>query len=306
MKKTIISTAVAVTMLLAGSARAATPAASCESGKNKEAGKYVACRQKAESKFAVRGDAAARALALELCGAKYDLSWPTIESAAGGTCPSTGDQAAIQQYLDTASADVASALSGEPLSGQAHRLKTGQTQCWSGFSSAPIPCAGSGRDGEHQKGLDRLYADNGDGTITDVKTGLMWEKLADDGSIHDAENNFTWGDAYAYKVAGLNAIAFAGYTDWRLPNVNELQSLLDYAAGYPAVSPALQTGCVPGCTVLTCSCAWKIGYTHGIFWTSTTFQSAPFYVWTVAVYDGSIGYTARNEVRHVRAVRGGS
>jgi hypothetical protein len=300
-------TATAVTLLLAGTARAASPAQSCESRKNAEAGKYFKCLQKAEAKLALTSGEAGYALAVQKCSARYRASWPRIESNAGGTCPSTGDQTAIAQYLDTASGDVATALAGEPLAGSGHRLKTGQTACFSGFNSNPISCPGSGRDGEFQRGLDRNYVDNGDGTITDVRTGLMWEKLSDDGSIHDTDNNYSWGDAYAYKIAGLNAIGFAGYTDWRLPNVNELQSLLNYGvAGYPAVSPALQAGCVPGCSVLTCSCSWRVGYTHGIFWTSSTYQSAPFYLWTVAVYDGSVGYEARNEVRHARAVRGGS
>jgi hypothetical protein len=43
--------------------------------------------------------------------------------------------------------------------------------------------------------LTRAYVDNGDGTITDSKTGLMWEKLSDDGSIHDWDATYTWADA---------------------------------------------------------------------------------------------------------------
>jgi hypothetical protein len=304
MTKTLCSAA-AVTMLLAATALAATPAQNCESRKNEEAGRYLKCRQKAEAKLALRSNRDVFTLDLQKCASRYGTSWPRIEGNAGGACPSTGDQTAIQQYLDIASGDVASALAGDPLAGQGHRLKTGQTSCW-GESAVPTPCPGSGRDGEHQKGLDRNYVDNGDGTITDVRTGLMWEKLSDDGSIHDIDNDYTWGDAYSYKLAGLNAIAFAGYTDWRLPNVNELQTLLNYGVNQPTVSPAFQAGCVPGCSVLTCSCAWRVGYTHGIFWTSSTYQSAPFYLWTVGVSDGSIGYEGRNEVRHARAVRGGS
>ena len=113
-----------------------------------------------------------------------------------------------------------------------------------------IPCAGTGQDGELQKGLARAYVDNGDGTITDTKTGLMWEKLSDDGSIHDKDTTYTWANAFAVKVATLNGGGgFAGYTDWRVPNVNELQSLVNYGAVNPAVSPAFNTGCAPACTV---------------------------------------------------------
>jgi len=300
-----LCTAAAVTLLLAGTALAGTPAQDCEARKNKEAGKYLKCRHKAEARLALGGTQSAADVALQKCADKYAANWLKIESKARGACPSRDDVAAVRQYLDTASTDVAAALSGEALTRDGHRLKTGQTLCWTGFSSTPIPCSGTGKDGELQKGLDRLYVDNGDGTISDVKTGLMWEKLSDDGSVHDQENDYTWAEAVGYKIAALNAIAFAGYTDWRLPNVNEVQSLLHYGVTYPAIAPAFQTGCVAGCTVLTCSCAWKIGYTHGVFWTSTTLQQAPFHVWTVGVYDGHISYTARSERRHVRAVRGG-
>ena len=55
-------------------------------------------------------------------------------------------------------------------------LKTGQTQCWDS-AGTEIVCAGTGQDGEFQKGTAQSYADNGDGTITDRATGLVWERL---------------------------------------------------------------------------------------------------------------------------------
>ncbi|HEY8514624.1 MAG TPA: DUF1566 domain-containing protein [Candidatus Binatia bacterium] len=70
------------------------------------------------------------------------------------------------------------------------------------------------------------FVDNGDGTITDARTGLMWEKLSDDDSIHDRDNLFTHADATAVKIATLNASHFAGYDDWRLPTVRELMTLV--------------------------------------------------------------------------------
>ena len=45
-----------------------------------------------------------------------------------------------------------------------------------------IPCAGTGQDGDIQAGATLSYTDNGDGTITDNNTGLMWEKKSDDGT----------------------------------------------------------------------------------------------------------------------------
>jgi hypothetical protein len=61
------------------------------------------------------------------------------------------------------------------------------------------------------------FVDNGDGTISDLATGLMWQQ-ADDGTARD------WEDALAYA----EGLELAGYDDWRLPNVKELQSIVDY------------------------------------------------------------------------------
>ena len=63
-------------------------------------------------------------------------------------------------------------------------LKTAQTTCWT-EDAAVIDCAGTGQDGELRRGEPRSYQDNGDGTIRDKRTALTWEKLSDDGSIHD-------------------------------------------------------------------------------------------------------------------------
>ena len=61
-------------------------------------------------------------------------------------------------------------------------------------------------------------------------------------------------------VATLNSTTFAGYTDWRLPNVQELQSIIDYETFNPSVDPMFNTGCVPACTVTTCSCTVGSSY----------------------------------------------
>lgn len=72
----------------------------------------------------------------------------------------------------------------------------------------------------------------------------MWEKLSDDDSIHDVDTTHNWTAAVTTKVAGLNSATFAGYSDWRLPNVNELQSLNNYGAVGPSVHAAFNTTCV--------------------------------------------------------------
>jgi hypothetical protein len=102
---------------------------------------------------------------------------------------------------------------------------TGQTTCWDGNGTV-ISCLGTGQDGEIQAGAALAYIDNGDGTISDLNTRLMWEKLSSDGSIHDSADTYTWDAAFAVKVAALNSTTFAGHADWRLPNIKELQSIV--------------------------------------------------------------------------------
>jgi hypothetical protein len=177
---------------------------------------------------------------------------------------------------------------------------TGQTTCWNS-SGVVIPCAGTGHDGEVQAGATLAYLDNGDGTITDSNTGLMWEKKSDDGSINDWDNTYSWDNAFAVHVATLNGGAgFADHKDWRVPNVKELQSIVNYQNVYPAVSPAFNTGCAPGCTVLTCSCT-----VSGYYWSSSTYAYYPGSAWYVYFHDGDVHALNESGNYYVRAVRAG-
>src|SRR2546429_1619695 len=99
-------------------------------------------------------------------------------------------------------------------------LATGQTTCWDSNGNV-IPCTGTGQDGELRKGAPLAYVDNGDGTVTDVNTGLMWEKLSHDGTVHDDHNTYTRATAFGH-VATLHGISFAAHNDWRLPHVRQL------------------------------------------------------------------------------------
>jgi uncharacterized protein DUF1566 len=178
---------------------------------------------------------------------------------------------------------------------------TGQTTCWD-TGGTLVPCAGTGHDGEVQAGAPLAYTDNGDGTITDDVTGLTWEKKSDDGSVHDKDTLYNWTNAYAVHLAALNGGGgFAGHTDWRLPNVKELQTIVHYDNVNPSVATAFNTGCVTNCTVLTCSCT-----TSAFYWTSTTSSSFPTYAWYVNFASGSVLNDAKTTGRFVRAVRGGS
>ena len=183
---------------------------------------------------------------------------------------------------------------------------TGQTTCWDSSRNV-IPCAGTGQDGELRKGAPLAYVDNGNGTVTDLNTGLVWEKLSDDGTVHDKDNLYTWANAFTAHVAALNFTSFAGYNDWRLPNVRELQSIVNYQNVNPAVSSAsaFNTNCAPGCPATTCSCT-----ASGDYWSSTSSVSDPWNAWYVRFSYGRVDAFGRSEGKSgaasVRAVRGAS
>jgi hypothetical protein len=178
-------------------------------------------------------------------------------------------------------------------------VRTGETTCWNSAGTV-IGCAGTGQDGELRRGEPRAYLDNGNGTISDRRTALMWEKLSDDGSIHDKDNSYTWDNAFG-KIDDLNAAAFAGHTDWRLPNVFELRTIVNLAVSPPTVSSVFNDNCGPGCTVTTCSCTNSTP-----FWSSSTLAIDPTYAWLVFFDNGSEGWGVKITPLAVRAVRGGS
>jgi len=179
--------------------------------------------------------------------------------------------------------------------------KTGQTITY-----------GPGSDGALQRGLSPMFNDLGNGVIKDQRTGLFWEKKSRDGSIHDQDQKYSWGqDLDPYSMDGTmvtvflaslnNPPCFGGFCDWRIPNRKELETLLNFGTFSPATFGEFDTGCLPGCSVTTCSCT-RSGY----YWTSTTNQLYPNNAWVVYFSTGSANYAYKTYNGSVRAVRGGS
>ena len=276
-----------------------TPAEKCEAAKLSAAGKYGACRLGAEKKAVLAGTAAD----YTKCDTKYMAAWDKAETKYGGACPTSGDQGPVQTAITDDTGDLRSHLDGGPLEGGAQPLQTGQTQCDQGAGTlGACPGSPTGQDGALFNGAARQYVDNSDGTVTDTKTGLTWEKLSQDGSIHDYTNTYAWHSAFTTKIAALNAgSGFAGHTDWRLPNVNALQSIVNYATSNPAVDAVFNTSCAASCTVTTCSCTQS-----DLYWSSTTSQYVPSSAWHVFFLRGYMVYSGKGGMLYVRAVRGGS
>lgn len=293
------------TIGLTSRATAAPSAAQrCEAAKNTAAGKYSACLQTAEAKYVLSSDAAKRAQTMAACQTKLQQAWAKAEARAAvadADCPSSGDVASVQSAVDAYSGVLADSLGGggSPMLPPARPLKTGSVQCAS-LSGQTIPCAGTGQDAEFQAGVARSYRVIGY-TVHDDSTGLEWEKLSDDGSIHDRDNVYSYVGALA-KVADLNSSLYAGHDDWRLPNRFELETLLDHGAAAPSVSPQLNQ-CFPGCTQLICSCT-----ASGYYWTSTLFEFLPV---TAVIVDFQVSLIQADftydslKTHYVRAVRGG-
>jgi hypothetical protein len=200
------------------------------------------------------------------------------------------------------------AVRGGPLSA------TGQVTSYAALTAkASGQMADVRDDGRVRAGRPPAFRDNGDGTITDLATGLMWEKKCDGcGGLHDFALDLRWsgnGDEmtvwdWQSKVNREASSGFAGHSDWRIPNVKELQTIVDYERFNPAVTRTFDGDrCGLGCTDIrtaACSCTAMSAY-----WTSTTFAGRPADAVVVAFHLGLIETRAKSAFARVRAVRGG-
>jgi hypothetical protein len=253
---------VAVLLCSLDTAGAAEPADSCESRKLQAAAKGALCLLKEHAKSAL-----GRTPFFARCSANLGNLFTRAEAAAGpGTCPTESDADAIAARIDAAAEGLAGTLSGV------------------------------------------RFLDNGDGTVTDTQTGLMWEKKAEqDGfananDVHDADNTYTWTAAMSDWLSQLNGRTnvvapktpgLAGYSDWRLPNVDELESINEFSNADPSCSPG---PCVDP----------TFGPTAAYFyWTSTGDANFPSAAWYTYFGGGGSGTVPKDRLFHVRAVRGG-
>jgi hypothetical protein len=115
-------------------------------------------------------------------------------------------------------------------------VDTGQTNCYDATSEISAPSSGEafyGQDAQFEGALPS-YQDNGDGTVTDLNTGLMWQQNLLDEKV-----------TYSEAQALAENFTLAGYDDWRLPTIKELYSLILFSGTDPIAEATDITGLVP-------------------------------------------------------------
>jgi hypothetical protein len=173
--------------------------------------------------------------------------------------------------------------------------RTGQVGCYDA-NGIVVDCAGTGQDGETQAGVawpSPRFSDNGDGTVSDNLTGLVWLKdanctdasggIARGDGLLDWPSALTWSNNLSGGKCGLSDNSARG--DWRLPNINELRSLVDYSRHDPDL-PA-------GHPFSNVRSIW--------YWSSTSNPVFTAGAFTVGMSRGSIHVTGK-----VRPATGGS
>jgi len=136
--------------------------------------------------------------------------------------------------------------------------------------------------GETMQPADR-FVDNMDGTVSDTLNCLQWQQPAADTTGDGFPDTMNWQAAIDYA----NSLSLAGHDDWRLPNIYELLSILDYSQYRPAMDEAVFPQTEPY-----------------YFWSSTVYPDSTNKSWTVYFSNGYDSGRLQNYPSYVRAVRG--
>ncbi|KJU84109.1 secreted protein containing DUF1566 [Candidatus Magnetobacterium bavaricum] len=178
-------------------------------------------------------------------------------------------------------------------SGSSTIWQTGQTICYDA-SGITINCTGTGQDGELQKGVawpNPRFTNNGNLTVTDNLTGLLWMKYADTPTMGGCTGGIKYWQPTLDYVLCLNAANYLGYSDWRLPNIKELFSLIDHAMYNPPVPSGH-----PFTNVQS----------SNLYWSSTSYAGPASNAWSVGMAAGNIAIDVKsNNLYYALPVRTG-
>jgi len=122
------------------------------------------------------------------------------------------------------------------------------------------------------------FTNNGDGTIKDNYTGLMWQKMS-------STSPMNWEAALAYS----KTVTLSGKSDWRLPNIKELQSLNDVSRVKPSINKTFFPNII----------------TSAFYWSSTSQYKTPAIAWDFNTDYGVVTYDDKSASKYVILVRGG-
>lgn len=159
------------------------------------------------------------------------------------------------------------------------------------------------------------FEDNGNGTMTDHLSGLVWEKKGANGGIHDLNTFYRWstnqamppvenGSAFTSFLSTLNSSQFGGSSGWRIPTFAELQTIGPASREIPCpldgqcVPEGFDQSCTPGCTELTCNCI------PAYLWSRTRTSTASEPMWRIDS-NGIVEPEWHDLEYTVRAVRAG-
>ncbi len=165
-------------------------------------------------------------------------------------------------------------------------------------STWPAPVAATGQitsyagsdDGALQRGVaspSPRFTDNGDGTVTDNLTGLIWLQDANCFGQNTWANALAASSSLASGSCGLTDGSSAG--DWRLPNVRELMSIVDFGQFNPSV---------PSVHPFT-------GVQADHYFTSTTIFFGTTEIWNISLVTGFVFNGSKTALNYVWPVRGG-
>jgi hypothetical protein len=142
---------------------------------------------------------------------------------------------------------------------------------------------------------DTQFTNNNNGTVTDNKTGLMWKRCSEGQSFNATSNgcdgsaaSYTW-QAALQQAQTVNGSGFAGFTDWRMPNIKELRSLVELQC----VGPSINATVFPNTP-------------SAVFWSSSSYANDSSSAWSVYFNDGYGHWYGKNvNFNQVRLVRSG-